>query len=55
MSIYHWLFQHWVKVHGPLRGMCVIGMHHWDFPGGHCEECGSCDLLLEPSDHEDCA
>lgn len=26
--------------------LCLIGAHHWDYPGGHCEECGECDEMF---------
>ncbi len=25
---------------------CLCGMHRWDEPGGHCEDCGACDELF---------
>ena len=30
---------------------CAFGMHRWDMPGGHCEECGKCDEFFGPHDH----
>lgn len=26
---------------------CKFGLHVWDGPGGHCEECGKCDRFFE--------
>jgi hypothetical protein len=33
---------------------CKIGMHEWDYPGGHCEDCKICDLFFGPHDPIDC-
>ena len=29
-------------------GWCRLGLHRWDMPGGHCEECGACDEFFGP-------
>lgn len=34
------------------RLFCWMGLHRWDIPGGHCEECGACDEFFGP--HRDC-
>ena len=31
---------------------CRLGMHRWDYPGGHCEKCGLCDEFFGP--HNEC-
>ena len=31
---------------------CHIGMHRWDEPGGHCEDCGFCDTFFGPHEHD---
>lgn len=31
---------------------CWMGLHRWDYPGGHCERCGLCDEIL--GRHEEC-
>ncbi len=29
------------------RFFCWVGCHRWDSPGGHCEDCGACDLFFD--------
>ena len=31
---------------------CWLGLHRWDYPGGHCEKCGLCDEFFGV--HHDC-
>lgn len=26
---------------------CKLGLHRWDYPGGHCTDCGMCDEFFE--------
>jgi hypothetical protein len=35
------------------RWLCWIGVHAWDLPGGHCQDCGACDEFFGPHEHED--
>lgn len=30
------------------RCFCFFGWHHWDMAGGHCTDCGACDLSMGP-------
>jgi hypothetical protein len=32
-------------------GWCGFGLHRWDSPGGHCEECGACDEFFGKHNH----
>ena len=36
----------------PVKMYCRMGLHKWDMPGGHCEDCGICDEFFEP--HKNC-
>jgi hypothetical protein len=33
------------------RLLCLIGIHHWDQPNGHCLECGQCDEFFGKHNH----
>lgn len=35
-----------------LAWPCRFGLHRWDHPGGHCEDCGACDEFFGPHDHD---
>lgn len=34
-----------------IKILCFIGIHRWDMPGGHCENCGKCDEFFETHQH----
>jgi hypothetical protein len=36
----------------PKTGYCKMGLHRWNMPGGHCEDCGACDEFF--GGHEAC-
>lgn len=39
-------------IHLGLRKMwCRMGLHRWDSPGGHCEDCYACDEFFGPHCH----
>lgn len=33
--------------------LCLLGAHYWDYPGGHCEDCGECDEFFGPHYHKE--
>lgn len=35
------------------RLLCYIGGHEWDYPGGHCVDCGKCDHFFGKHVHSD--
>lgn len=45
-----WLFNQFylfIAGHHPWS-RCWMGLHKWDYPGGHCRRCGKCDEFLGP-------
>lgn len=40
-----------VPVDWKRRLLCWLGTHEWDHPGGHCVDCGKCDLLFGNHGH----
>lgn len=32
--------------------LCAARCHRWDYPGGHCEDCGVCDEFFGEHDRE---
>ena len=34
-----------------FRFPCKVGLHKWDQPDGHCEDCGKCDDFFGTHHH----
>ena len=45
-----WLFL-WIAGYSRFS-YCWLGLHRWDYPGGHCEKCGKCDEFFGPHEHQ---
>ena len=37
---------------GLKRILCWLGLHRWDKPGGHCEDCGVYDDFFDVGEEE---
>jgi hypothetical protein len=53
LAIWVLAFTIWALIFLYVPGLwCRIGLHRWNMPGGHCDDCGKCDEFFGPHNHK---